>query len=173
MKKVIILLAATLLIIGSSLNAQPGMGHPHGRPGVKSNKMMGGGPMQMNRIERMATILKLSDDQKAKVSDIKFKNDNIVLDAKNGIAKNRLIVRKMMTDNKIDESKLLSLTSANAKLRSKISESKIKMWLSVYKILDDTQKIEWTKMFGKMGHHSKYGGMKGMRGMAPPHHKMR
>ncbi len=174
MKKIIILLATALLILGSSINAQP-MGKPNGRrvqkAGFQSNKMMmGGGPMQMNRMERMATILKLSDDQKTKVSDIKFKHDNIVLDAKNGIAKNRLVIRKMMTDNKIDESKLLSLTSANTKMRSKISESKIQMWLSVYKILDDTQKTEWTKIFGEMGHHNnhgKHGGMKGMRGMAP------
>jgi Spy/CpxP family protein refolding chaperone len=184
MKRVIILFAATLLLIGSSLNAQPGMGYPPGKPmmnnpmqgpGFQGNKMMSG-PMQMNRMERMKMILKLTDEQESKINDIKFEHDNAVLDIKNDIAKNRLVVRKMMTDNKIDEDKLLSLTSTNAELRGKLSSSKINMWLSVYNILDDTQKEQWTKMFGQMGQNSmqgKKGGRKGNCGNFPQGRMMR
>jgi Spy/CpxP family protein refolding chaperone len=131
---------------------------------------MQGGQGRMNRLEMMKVRLKLTDEQASKISDLKYEHDKFVLDTKNGIAQNRLEVRKMMTDNKVDENKLLSLTSANSNLRSKMSEAKIKMWLNVYNILDDTQKTEWTKMFqhmGQKGMHGKKGGRKGNYGKSP------
>ncbi|MCF6270662.1 MAG: hypothetical protein L3J41_13190 [Melioribacteraceae bacterium] len=162
MKRIIILTTAVLLVISSALNAQPGMGSSYGNRHKQvddcstHNIKAKFGAGQMNRLEKIKVLLKLSAEQEAKVSDIKFEHDNIVLDVKNKIAKNRLLVRKMMTDNKVDQKKLLSLSSTNSELHGKLGSSKIKMWLEIYNILDDTQKEQWTKMFLKMGQKGKH-----------------
>ena len=154
MKRVIILFAATLLLIGSSLNAQPGMGYPPGKPmkgqGFSQNKMMGG-PMQMNRMERMKTMLNLTDEQAAKISDLRFAHETLAIDTRSEIQKNKLIVRKMMADNEIDQEKLLKITSENSELQGKIKLSRTTMWLEVYNMLDDAQKEKWTNTFGQFG----------------------
>lgn len=161
MKRVIILVTAVLLVIGSLLNAQPERS-AHGNmykqvDSYTHNNRAGFGGGQMNRLERMKVLLKLSAEQELEVSDIKFEHDNFVLDTENKIGKNRLIIKKMMTDNNIDQEKLLSLTSINVELRGKLISSKIKTWLKIYNILDETQKEQWTKMFIKMGQNGKHG----------------
>jgi Spy/CpxP family protein refolding chaperone len=153
MKRLLVVITTTLFLLGSTLSAQPGMGMHGGKPGNPgvgfNGPRSGFGVNNMSRIDRMQTILQLTDEQKSKISDIRFEHQNFVLDTKNEIQKNRLTVRKMMADNNIDQKKLLSLTEKNSELNGKIKSSGVKMWLEVYNILNDTQKTQWTKMFGQ------------------------
>jgi len=180
MKRLLVLVTTTLFLLGSTLSAQPGMGMPNGKKGPGFNGPGSGfGPNNMTRLERMQTVLKLTDEQVAQISDLRFEQQNLALDTRNQIEKNRLIVRKMMMDNKIDQEKLLAITNENSELNGKLRTSKVKNWLDIYNILDDTQKAEWTKMFnhlgqkgafgkqGKSGRHGKNG-----RGMNTPCNRM-
>ena len=153
MKRLLVLVTTALFLLGSTLSAQPGIGMPPnapGKPGPKFNGP-GNGFNNMSRIERMEKILNLTDDQKAQISELRFEQQNFVLDTKNKIAKNRLIVRKMMTENKIDQDKLLSIAKENSELNGQLKSAKVENWLKIYNLLDDTQKTQWTKIFNRMG----------------------
>ena len=148
MKRVMILVTMTLLVIGSTFNAQPLNGN-----GMKMGMKKGNGAtvahQNGNRLDRMQALLNLTDDQKAKISDLRFEHEQMAIETRSEIQKNRLVVRKMMTDNKIDNDKLLKITKENNELHGKIKLSRTTMWLDVYTMLDDTQKEQWTKTFGK------------------------
>jgi len=162
MKRVFFLLVMALLIVGTSLNAQPKNGQGDKMFNLK-HKMGCGNCMQAPN-ERMKANLNLTEEQVLKISDLRFKNENLELDAQNEIQKNRLAIRKMMVDNKIDSKELLKLTSTNSDLKAKIKQSKIALWLDIYNMLDDTQKSKWTKIYamfgekdGKFNHQGKRG----------------
>ena len=150
-----ILVTAALLVIGSTLNAQPrnGSGYDNGMElnqgqGYNNN---GNGFGSGARFERMQIILKLTDEQTTKISDLRFEHEQMALEANSEIQKHRLIVRKMMTDNNIDQEKLLKITNENSEFQGKIKLSRTTMWLEVYNMLDDTQKEQWTNTFGQNG----------------------
>ncbi len=154
MKRAFYLVVIALLAFGTSLIAQPqngGNGRGTGM-GMYPDGRVGGGFGMKAPFERMEDMLKLTDDQVAKMSDLRFKHENLVIDTQNEIQKNRLVIRKMMTDNKIDRNELLKLTSKNSDLQAKIKLSKTTMWLDVYNLLDDTQKEQWTKTFNMFSH---------------------
>ena len=162
MKRVFFLLVMALLVIGISLNAQPQNGH--GDKMLKLKDKMGCGNCMQAPNERMKADLNLTDEQVLKISDLRFKNENLELDAQSEIQKNRLAIRKMMVDNKIDTKELLKLTSTNSELKAKIKQSKIVLWLDIYKMLDEAQKTKWTKTFemfgvkgGKFNHQGQHG----------------
>lgn len=151
MKRLLILFTTALLVIGGSLNAQPGDGirakQNHGFGNNSDKNEVSNWPA--SNIERMQKNLNLNDQQIAKMSDIRFEHQNMVIDLKGKIKKNRLIIRKMMEDNKVENEKLLKIVSQNNELLGKIKLSKTNMWLDIYNILDDTQKEKWTKTFEK------------------------
>lgn len=150
MKRIMILVAAVLLVIGSTLNAQPRNGNGYGNSnGMGMKQGDGSGFGNGSRFERMQAMLNLTDEQTAKISDLRFEHDKMVLEARSEIQQHRLIVRKMMTDNKIDQEELLKITNDNSELKGKIKLSKTNMWLDIYNILDDTQKETWTKTFAQ------------------------
>ncbi len=165
MKRLMILVTAALLVVGSALTAQPRNGSGYGNSnGMGLNQGQGygfnnngNGFGSGTRFERMQTILNLTDEQTTKISDLRFENEQMALEANSEIQKHRLIVRKMMTDNNIDQEKLLKITNENSELQGKIKLSRTTMWLEVYNMLDDTQKEQWTKIFGQNGRSGKSG----------------
>jgi len=151
MKRLMILVTAALLVIGSTLNAQPRNGS-----GMRMGMQQGQGAGFNNNgsgshFERMKTMLNLTDEQAAKISDLRFAHETLAIDTRSEIQKNKLIVRKMMADNEINQEKLLKITSENSELQGKIKLSRTTMWLEIYNILDDTQKEKWTNTFGQNG----------------------
>ena len=157
MKRIMILITAALLVIGSTTNAQSRNGNGNSK-GMKQGQGYGlnndkncTGSRNSSRFERMQEMLDLTDEQTSQISDLRFEHETLALDTRNEIEQNRLIVRKMMTDNEINQEKLLKITSDNSELQGKMKLSKTKMWLDVYNILDDTQKEKWTKTFGQNG----------------------
>ncbi len=157
MKRIIILVTATLLVIGSTTNAQPRNGNGNGNSrGMKqcqgyglNNDMNGFGSRNGSRFERMQEMLDLTDEQTSKISDLRFEHETLSLETRNEIQKNRLIVQKMMTDTEVDKEKLLKITRDNSTLQGEIKLSRTTMWLEVYNMLDETQKVKWTKTFGQ------------------------
>lgn len=89
--------------------------------------------------------LKLSDAQQTKINDFRYSHKKEMIETKAEIEKNRLELSKMLLDNNIDENKILGLTEANNTLRSEMNSSRTKMWLNIYKILNNDQQKLWAK----------------------------
>jgi Spy/CpxP family protein refolding chaperone len=96
----------------------------------------------------MQKAFDLTDEQIKRISDLRFEHEKLELDLKNKIAFNKLIIKKMMSDNEINENKLLELTQTNGELKTKIKLSETKLWIGIYNTLNDEQKEKWTKTFG-------------------------
>ena len=138
MKRSLFIISSIMLIFMSSIIAQNGnRTNSKELQGVKSKKIQ--------------KALNLTEVQETKIRDLRFENQKLVLDIKNKIDQNKLVIRKMMADNKIDDAKLISISKENNELNGKIKLSKTKVWLDVYNILEDTQKVVWTEKFGRLG----------------------
>lgn len=122
------------------------------------------GPDEFGPKAKLIEDLKLTEEQQAKLSDLRYTHQKQMIDTRAEIQKNMLEVKKMMDDNNVDEGKLLKLTEANNNLRSKIHTSRVNMWLDVYKILNKEQQELWTKHFAGMGErmHTKIGRERGL-----------
>lgn len=142
MKKTI--LTIVLLTFSISLTAQP-MG--------RMNKM--GNFSDMPIISK----LNLTPEQEKQFRDITIENQKKVIDLKSQIQKNRLELQKMVSEGKIDEKKLVDLTDANSKLQTEIKSLAVKRWIAINKILNDDQKLIWSKHLGMMGNPGKMMGM--------------
>jgi Spy/CpxP family protein refolding chaperone len=130
MKKLSVLILSVLLLGNISTFSQPGKGEPRGK--------------------RIKADLKLTPEQEKKFDDFKYLHQQSVIDIHAKIQKNRLELKKMIDDGKIDEKKILQLTDDNSKLQGNIKFSATKLWLDVYKMLNDEQKAIWTKHLSKM-----------------------
>ena len=106
---------------------------------------------------KIQKMLKLSDEQLVKFNDIKSKNQLSVIDIQAEIKKNRVNIKNMMANNKVDADKLIELTDANSDLHGNIKSSKTKMWLDIYNLLNEEQKVTWTKTFNRFGQGKKVG----------------
>lgn len=103
--------------------------------------------------------LNLTPEQEKQFRDITIENQKKIIDLRSQIQKNRLELQKMIGENKIDEKKLIELTDANSKLQGEIKSLGIKRWIAIYKILNDDQKLIWSKHLGMMGEPRKMIGM--------------
>lgn len=142
MKKSILILS--LFLFSVSLIAQP-MG--------RMNRM--GDPSDRPIIAK----LNLTPEQEKQFKDITIENQKKVIDLKAQIEKNRLELQKMVGEGKIDEKKLIDLTDANSKLQAEMKASAVKRWIAINKILNDEQKVIWSKHLGMMGQPNKMMGM--------------
>ena len=117
MKKLIVFILGVLLLGHVSIFAQQDQDRPRG-----------------NRIKE---VLKLTPEQEKKFDDLKYEHQQGVIDIQAKIQKNRLELKKMIDDGKIDEKKIFQLTDDNTKLMGDIKHSATKHWLGVYKMLND------------------------------------
>ena len=103
------------------------------------------------RFEQIKEQLNLDDNQEKQFNDLHFDHAQQVIDMKAEMQKNKLAIKKMMTNNEVAESRLRELTSANNDIRGKIHSSKVDMWLDIYKMLNKDQQEIWTKHYAHMG----------------------
>jgi Spy/CpxP family protein refolding chaperone len=103
--------------------------------------------------------LNLTPEQEKQFNDITLEHQKRVIDLKAQIEKNRLEMKKMVSDNKIDEKKLVDLTDSNSKLQAEMKSSAVKRWIAINKILNDEQKVIWSKHLGMMDQPGKMMGM--------------
>jgi len=130
MKKLSVLILCMLLLGNIATFSQPDQGEPRGK--------------------RIKADLKLTPEQEKKFNDLKYQQQQGVIDIQAKIQKNRLELKKMIDDGKIDDKNILQLTDDNSKLMGDIKYSATKHWLDVYKMLSDDQKEIWTKHLSQM-----------------------
>ena len=118
-----------------------------------------------DRRDRIADILKLTDEQESMIDDLRYENQSQAIDKRSEMQKNKLEIRKMLDDGNIDESKLLSLVNKNSQIQANLKNERVKMWLDIYNLLDDTQKQIWADHFPRMSEGMHFGnrGLKGAR----------
>ncbi len=109
--------------------------------------------------------LKLNDSQLKKFNELKFDNQEKMIDLKAKIQKERLSLKKMITNGNINKSAALNIVDKISSLRSKMAKQKISLWFDVYNFLDNTQKKVWINNFDKMSrmHHGMMKGRKPMK----------
>lgn len=134
MKKLLVSIISLLLLSNLSMSAQP----------------MGGAPPFGNRGEGMKKLLKLTPEQEKKFDEFAYQRQQEAIDVRAKIQKNRLELKKMLDENKLDEKKFIQLTEENTKLQTNLKSSATKHWLDIYKMLNDDQKVIWTKHLSMM-----------------------
>ena len=122
--KVGIILIIVLMI---SLNAQPRPQFPS--PPPKGDMM----------------DLNLTDSQKETMKELKFEHEENMINLKSEVKKAELEIKKLMSTENFDVSDLKSLLSEKRAVENKIEDAKFEHWVSVYKILDESQKNKWEK----------------------------
>ncbi|MCP5063960.1 MAG: hypothetical protein GY936_16075 [Ignavibacteriae bacterium] len=104
-----------------------------------------------NRGEQIVKLLKLTDTQLVKFNELRFAHQANIIDIEAKIEKHRLAVQKMMvTTGKVNEAKLLEVTGDISGFRGQLFELRTKNWLTVYKMLNDDQKVIWKDNFQRM-----------------------
>lgn len=116
-----------------------------------AKKRNNGNNRNFNRGEQIVKLLKLTDVQLAKFNELRFAHQADVIDVESKIEKHRLAVQKMMvTTGKVNEAKLLEVTGDISGFRGQLVELRTKNWLTVYKMLNDDQKVIWKNNFQRM-----------------------
>lgn len=95
--------------------------------------------------------LNLSEIQEAKFKEIRFEHQERKIDIESELKKNRLEVKKLMSSKNIIEEELMKFIDKGIKLRSELQKSRVKMWYSIYNILDEEQKEIWQDKFTRFG----------------------
>lgn len=108
-------------------------------------------PMRNNKNDQICKLLNLTEDQEKQMQKFRLDHQEYVLDIKHKIEINQLEIKKILMEVNLDEAKLLSLSNANSELKAKIRDSKLKMWLDGYKILNADQQKLWKKKFMQRG----------------------
>ena len=148
MKKLIVLLLAASITLGySNIFAQPFNHKP------------------MNGQKRITQLLKLNDSQLKKFNELRFANQEKMIDLRAKIQKSHLKIKEMAASKKINKSVAMNLVNQISSLRSQMAKQKMEMWFDVYNILDDTQKDIWVNHFGNMNKMHHKGMMKGHKPM--------
>lgn len=153
MKNLILKSAVVLIVLCfvTTLSAQPGRKQKEGR-------------------EKFQSELNLTEQQKEQMQQFRLDHKTYVLDIKHEIQKNRLEIEKLLMADNLDESKLLQLTNQSSDLKAKIKDSKMKMWLDTFKILNPDQQKIWKKKLLRMGNkidRGQKGIAKGLKGKRP------
>ncbi len=95
------------------------------------------------KLKHIVKELNLTDKQKDELSKIRSEHQKKIIDFKADLQKLRIDLKDEMKKTNLDESKILSISSKISDLQAKIKESRMKMWLDSYKLLDDKQKEIW------------------------------
>lgn len=154
MKRLII--AAVILFSASlAIQAQPG---PSG--------MMG--PNGQCFSAPMMKMLKLTDEQKDQIAELRLGIQKEIIDLRSQIQKNRVEIKQLMLNDTPDQNAVTNLINQNTKLQGKMKTLRINNWFKVYNLLDDSQKEIFKTSFGRMNRGAKGMGMhrfgKGPRG---------
>ena len=103
-----------------------------------------------DRPNRIVKELNLTELQKEKFTEIHLAQEEIKIDIDAKLKKNRLELKKLLLKGEINEQKIMELTDIGSNLKADLRKSRTKMWFDVYKILNENQKIKWTKHFTRM-----------------------
>ena len=94
--------------------------------------------------------LNLTEQQKEKMKEIKFSFEEANIETEAKIKKNKLEIKKLLSNNSFNENELMTLIEKGGDLKLVLKKSKVRMWLDIRNILDDNQKIIWVKHFNQL-----------------------
>ncbi len=87
--------------------------------------------------------LNLSDQQEKQFEQIRFANEEKMIQLRSDIAKNKLEIKKLIASDNFNKSDLLNLTRKETELESQAKLARTEMWADVYEILNADQKKVW------------------------------
>lgn len=102
---------------------------------------------KFNNKQHAMKELDLTEQQKEKIKEIKFKYAEANIDTEAKLKMNKLEIKKLLSNKNIDESELMSLLEKGSDIKLTMKKSKVKMWLEIRNILDENQKIIWSRHF--------------------------
>jgi len=160
MKKIILIAAAAILVVGGSIfvfaqKAAHKDGHKFGGPGHR-----GGGPAMMLR------GLDLTDEQKGKVKEIMAASRVNVEPLMTQLSDGHKKIAELGTDGKFDQAAVEAAANEQAAVMAKLIVEKEKAKAQVFALLTDEQKAKAAEQRAKFGERSKegrpFGGKPGM-----------
>lgn len=95
--------------------------------------------------------LNLTDIQKEKIQEIRFNHEEIKIEIKSELDKNRLEIKKLISSDDVNENGLLNLVEKSGQLKSDLEKERVKMWLKIRNLLTDEQKEIWKSKFHNLG----------------------
>lgn len=123
MKNLFAFAMALVLCLGSISNAQT--------PAKTGNKPM-----------RKMETLRLKEDQKTKMNDLRAAHQTKMVDLKAELQKNRIEKEKIISSGNLDVKALRHLTEESNRIEGEIRLAQFEHWVAVYNLLDkDQQKI--------------------------------
>ena len=144
-RQIIILLFVSLILSFGSIFAQNG--NKQNNKDKSVIKPQPGFGMGMMRGEgRGLAALKLTDDQKTKIEDLKLNLQKEIIKLNSEIQLNKVELEKIYKEKEFNTTKLLSLSEAIDKTQSQIKKLRLENWIKVYNLLDKDQQVIWKKL---------------------------
>ncbi len=161
-RKWILGLAAMMFLLGFEASAQYGRGHGPGRGyGDGTGRGYGNGPGPMNRME---SILDLSDEQEQQIEKLHLDFQKETLPARNKIREKNAQLNTQITEG-VNQSKINPLIEEIGDLRTEIQKSRMNTHLKVRGLLTDEQKVKFDNHFAnRFGPDGPMGGQFGWHG---------
>ena len=130
MKNILFLLSTTVVLILTNIS-------------ISAQKVNFG----KERFPKLIEKLNLNDEQRDKIKDLQFKEEESRIELQSDLQKNRLEIKKLMASDEFNEEALLTLVENGGNIRNEIMKSSVAFWLDVNKILGSDQKEIWKKHF--------------------------
>ncbi len=114
---------------------------------------------------KMIEKLKLTDDQKDKIEQLRIEHQKAMIDLRADMQKKSLALKELMRKGNYSRSDYLNLANDISSARDKIAAARANHRMDVYELLDDQQK----KIFNEMPMMGGPGGQRGgmMNGQCP------
>ncbi|MBU1098406.1 MAG: Spy/CpxP family protein refolding chaperone [Bacteroidetes bacterium] len=134
MKKNLLFISILLFVFSALVMAQPFEGKNNSR--------------NFDRKGRLIQQLNLTTEQQKKIDDLRFNHQNKMIELKAQLQKNKLEMGKTIKSGNLNKSDYLALVNKNNDLKSAMNTSRAEMFLNIYSLLDDEQKVKFTEMKG-------------------------
>lgn len=89
--------------------------------------------------------LNLTEEQQSKFDEIRFANSEKMIDIKSELQKNKLAMKKLISNKDFSTDDLTSLVKKENDLEGQMKLARTDMWVKIYKILNPEQKEIWIK----------------------------
>ncbi len=103
------------------------------------------GDMRQN-FNRMHEQLNLTDQQKAKVEELRLKHQEQMIDMRAELEKARLENQKLRNSDNLNRSDVISQTKKMNNIKNNMAESRVNHKMDVYELLTDEQRKIWNDL---------------------------
>ena len=129
--------------------------------GLVGFALAGPGYMKGLASGKMAEKLDLTEDQQAKIEDLRYENQKKKIDLQADMRKTQLEMKHEMQKDNVDREKVMKLVEESGELKIQLRKAQVQQMLDVKDVLTPEQREEAKEMMGKW---RKSGGMRSMHG---------